>query len=144
VEAIDPDVRGVTTIRDQLEKHRSVASCNDCHRKIDPPGFALENYDPIGGWRTSYGSSKKIDASGQLSTGQKFKDIIDFKKLLLSRKELFARALTTKLLAYSLGRHVSLSDRPHVDRIVAELDTRGNGFRDLIKLVVTSEPFSAP
>ena len=144
VEPIDPDVRGATTIREQLEKHRSVASCNDCHRKIDPPGFALENFDPIGGWRTSYGRGKKIDASGLLSTGQKFKDIIDFKNLLLARKELFARALTTKLLAYSLGRHVSFSDRPHVDRIVAELDTRGNGFRDLIKLVVTSEPFSAP
>lgn len=144
VEPIDPDVRGATTIRDQLEKHRSVASCNDCHRKIDPPGFALENFDPIGGWRTSYGRGTKIDASGQLSTGQKFKDVTDFKKLLLGRKELFARALTTKLLAYSLGRHIGLSDRPHVDRIVAELEARGNGFRDLIKLVVVSEPFSSP
>ena len=144
VEPIDPDTRGATTIRDQLEKHRSVASCNDCHRKIDPPGFALENFDPIGGWRTSYGRGKSIDASGQLSTGQKFQDVTEFKKLLLARKELFARALATKLLAYSLGRHVGLADRPHVDRIVAELGTRGNGFRDLIKLVVTSEPFLAP
>ncbi len=144
VEPIDPDVRGATTIRDQLKKHRSVASCHDCHRKIDPPGFALENFDPIGGWRTSYGRGTKIDASGQLATGQKFKDVTDFKKLLLARKDLFARALTTKLLAYSLGRHIGLSDRPHVDRIVAELGARGNGFRDLIKLVVASEPFSAP
>jgi len=144
VEPIDPDVRGATTIRDQLVKHRSVASCNECHRKIDPLGFALENFDPVGRWRTSYGRDKKINASGLLSTGQKFKDVIDFKRLLLARKELFARALTTKLLAYSLGRHVSLSDRPHVDRIVAELDRRGNGFRDLIKLVATSEPFLAP
>lgn len=144
VEPIDPDTRGATTIRDQLEKHRSVASCNDCHRKIDPPGFALENFDPIGGWRTSYGRGKKIDSSGQLSTGQKFQDVTEFKKLLLARKELFARALATKLLAYSLGRHVGLDDRPHVDRIVAELGARGNGFRDLIKLVVTSEPFLAP
>jgi hypothetical protein len=144
VEPIDPDTRGATTIREQLEKHRSVASCNDCHRKIDPPGFALENFDPIGGWRTSYGRGKKIDASGQLATGQKFQDVTDFKKLLLARKDLFARALTTKLLAYSLGRHVGVSDRRHVDRIVAQLGERGNGFRDLIKLVVTSEPFFAP
>ena len=144
VEPIDPDVRGATTIRDQLEKHRSIASCNDCHRKIDPPGFALENFDPIGGWRTSYGRGKKIDPSGQLSTGQEFKGVADFKKLLLARKDLFARALTTKLLAYSSGRHVELSDRPHVDQIVANLNEQGSGFRDLIKLVVTSEPFLAP
>jgi hypothetical protein len=144
VEPIDPDVRGAATIRDQLEKHRSIASCNDCHRKIDPPGFALENFDPIGGWRTSYGRGKPIDSSGQLSTGQEFKDVADFKKLLLARKDQFARALTTKLLAYSLGRHVGLSDRPNVDRIVVSLNERGSGFRDLIKLVVTSEPFLAP
>jgi hypothetical protein len=144
VEPIDPDVRGAATIRDQLEKHRSVASCNDCHRKIDPPGFALENFNPIGGWRTSYGRGKPIDSSGQLSTGQEFKDVADFKKLLLARKDQFARALTSKLLAYSLGRHVGLSDRPNVDRIVVSLNERGGGFRDLIKLVVTSEPFLAP
>jgi len=144
VEPIDPDVRGATTIRDQLEKHRSIASCNDCHRKIDPPGFALENFNPIGGWRTSYGRGKPIDSSGQLSTGQKFKDVADFKKLLLARKDQFARALTTKLLAYSLGRHVGSSDRPHVDRIVASLNEQGSGFRELIKLVVTSEPFLTP
>ena len=144
VEPIDPDVRGAATIRDKLEKHRSVASCNDCHRKIDPPGFALENFDPIGGWRTSYGRGKPIDSSGQLATGQKFKNVADFKKLLLARKDQFARALTTKLLAYSLGRHVGLSDRPDVDRIVASLNERGSGFRDLIKLVITSEPFLSP
>ena len=86
MEPIDPDVRGATTIRDQLKKHRSVASCHDCHRKIDPPGFALENFDPIGGWRTSYGRGTKIDASGQLATGQKFKDVTDFKKLLAGSK----------------------------------------------------------
>lgn len=144
VEPIDPDVRGATTIRDQLEKHRSVPSCNDCHRKIDPPGFALENFDPIGAWRTSYGRGKPIDASGQLATGQEFKDVAEFKKLLLARKDQFTRALTTKLLAYSLGRHVGLAERPHVDRIVASLSEHGDGFRDLIKLVVTSEPFLAP
>lgn len=144
VKPIDPDVRGATTIRDQLEKHRSVPSCNDCHRKIDPPGFALENFDPIGGWRTSYGRGKKIDPSGQLSTGQKFKDFADFKLLLLARKGLFARALTTKLLAYGVGRHIELADRPHVDQIVSQLDERGGGLRDLIKLVVLSKPFLAP
>jgi hypothetical protein len=144
VEPIDPDVRGATTIRDQLEKHRSVATCNDCHRRIDPPGFALENFDPIGGWRQSYGRNKKIDASGELATGQKFAGIEDFKKLLLQRKDLFARALTQKLLSYSVGRSVELSDRPHIDQIVASLNSKGDGLRDLIKLVVLSEPFRSP
>jgi hypothetical protein len=144
VEPIDPDSRGATTIRDQLEKHRSVASCNDCHRKIDPPGFALENFDPIGGLRTSYGRNKKIDSSGQLGTGEAFGGIGEFKQLLLARKELFARALTTKLLAYAVGRHIESSDRPHVDQIVATLNDQGGGLRDLLKLVVLSKPFLAP
>lgn len=144
VEPIDPDVRGATTIRDQLEKHRSVATCNDCHRRIDPPGFALENFDPIGGWRQSYGRNKKIDSSGQLATGQKFAGVEEFKTLLLQRKDLFARALTQKLLSYSIGRSFELSDRPHIDQIVADLTRKGGGLRDLIKLVVLSEPFRAP
>ena len=144
VEPIDPDVRGATTIRDQLEKHRSITSCNDCHRKIDPPGFALENFDAIGGWRTSYDRNKKIDSSGQLATGEKFGGVEEFKKLLLSRKELFARALTKKLLEYSIGRHLELPDRPHVDQIVASLTDEGDGLRDLIKRVVVSKPFLAP
>lgn len=144
VEPIDPDVRGTTTIRDQLEKHRSIASCNDCHRKIDPPGFALENFDPIGGWRTAYGRNKPIDPSGQLATGQRFRDVVEFKQLLLARKDQFSRALTTKLLAYGVGRHIELADRPHIDRIVARLMEQGDGMRDLIQLVVLSEPFLAP
>lgn len=144
VEPIDPDIRGATTIRDQLEKHRSIASCNDCHRRIDPLGFALENFDPIGGWRTSYGRNRKIDPSGKLADGQEFAGVEEFKKLLLGRKDLFARALTEKLLAYAMGRHTQLADRPHVDQIVNELIARGGGLRDLIFLVVLSEPFRSP
>lgn len=144
VEPIDPDIRGTTTIRDQLEKHRSIASCNDCHRKIDPPGFALENFDPIGGWRTSYGRNKPIDPSGQLATGQEFRDVVEFKKLLLARKDQFSRALVSKLLAYGTGRRIRPADRPHIDRIVADLAQQGDGMRDLIKQVVLSEPFLAP
>jgi hypothetical protein len=144
VEPIDPDIRGATTIRDQLEKHRSIASCNDCHQKIDPPGFALENFDPVGRWRTSYGRNRMIDASGQFASGQRFASVEEFKKLLLERKDLFARALTTKLLEYSIGRHLELSDRPHVDRIVSTLNEKGDGLRDLIRLVALSEPFLSP
>jgi hypothetical protein len=141
VEPLDPDVRGATTIREQLQKHRSVASCYDCHRKIDPMGFALENFDPIGKWRTTYGGKSAIEASGELPNGQAFSDIEGFKKILVSQKAQFTRALATKLLAYAMGRHAEASDRPHIDRIVEQLAERGDGFRDLIELVALTEPF---
>ena len=144
VEPLDPDIRGAKTIRDQLAKHRNVASCNDCHRKIDPLGFALENFDPIGGWRDRYKNRAKIEAAGELPSGQKFDDVRDLKRLLIERKGQFAQALTEKLLAYATGRRLSLGDRPHVDRIVAQLSERGGGLRDLIQLVVASEPFRSP
>ena len=144
VEPLDPDIRGATTIREQLEKHRQVASCNDCHRSIDPMGFALENFDPIGGWRTRYGKNRPIDASGTLPDGQQYQSVVEFRRLLLGRSEQFARALAGKLLAYAIGRHVTSSDRPHVDRIVRELAEHDHGMRELIFQVVTSEPFLQP
>lgn len=144
VEPLDPDIRGAKTIRDQLSKHRDVPACFDCHRKIDPMGFALENFDPIGGWRTNYSRNLKIDASGEMPDGQKYRSVEEFKRILLSRKSQFARALTSRLLAYAIGRPVELSDRPHIDGIVARLADGSDGLRDLIRLVVTSEPFRTP
>ena len=146
VEPLDPDIRGATTIREQLEKHRSVASCYDCHRKIDPPGFALENFDAIGKWRDHYGESKdsnarSIDSAGQLSDGQEFADIVELKQLLAGRVDKFARCLTEKLLAYSLGRTLEAADRPHVDRIIQGAKAKGYGLKDLVLLVVQSQPF---
>jgi len=141
VAPLDPDIRGAKTIRDQLDMHRENPACYDCHQAIDPLGFALENFDPVGRWRTSYGRNTKIDASGELPNGEKFADVRELKDVLLARKGRFARALTTKLLAYSLGRHVSPTDRPHIDDILMEHERVGNGFGDLIKLVVLSEPF---
>jgi mono/diheme cytochrome c family protein len=146
VEPLDPDIRGATTIRQQLEKHRNVAACYDCHQKIDPPGFALENFDAIGAWREHYGKGKDgdvlgVDASGELGDGQAFSDVTGFKALLAARTDQFARCLTEKLLAYSLGRTIAPADRPHVDRMVIEAKEKGLGFKDLVLLVVQSEPF---
>lgn len=141
VEPLDPDIRGATTIRDQLSRHRRIATCYECHRKIDPLGFALENFDPIGRWRDEYIRNRPIDASGELPGGDTFQGVVDFKAILLARQEQFTRALTTKLLAYGMGRRTEPADRPHIDRIVDALSERGNGFRDLVKLVVLSEPF---
>ena len=90
VEPLEPDTRGTTTIREQLDKHRNVAACADCHRKIDPAGFALEFYDPIGGYRSHYPARGKrglaVDGSGELPTGETFQDERGLKRLLLNRK----------------------------------------------------------
>ena len=144
VEPLDPDIRGTKTIREQLEKHRTVESCGECHRKIDPLGFALENFDPIGGWRSNYDDRAPIDASGKLPDGSGFEDVVDFKKILLEKQHLFNRAITEKMLAYALGRRIEIMDRPAVDAILADLEERGGGFRDLITLVATSDIFSRP
>lgn len=141
VEPLDPDVRGAQTIREQLEKHRNVASCYDCHRKIDPLGFALENFDAIGGWRDTYSAKAKIDSAGELPSGQKFTGVQDFKQVLVERQDQFATALTSKLLAYATGRQITSADRPEIDAIVKKLNASGGGFRDLIKLVAESQVF---
>lgn len=141
VEPLDPDIRGAKTIRDQLRKHRDVASCFDCHRKIDPMGFALENFGPTGRWRNTYGKQAKIDATGELPNGQSFEDLEGFKSVLVARKPQFARALTEKLLAYAIGRRLTVADRPAVDAILADLADRSDGFRDLVRLIVLSPLF---
>ncbi|MGF1580221.1 MAG: DUF1592 domain-containing protein [Gemmataceae bacterium] len=145
VEPLDPDIRGATTIRDQLSKHRNNPTCYECHRKIDPLGFALENYDAIGGWRSHYSRGRvkgpKIDASGKLPNGESFEDVVGFKSLLVKEKDKFARAVTEKLLTYALGRSVTASDRPEVDRILAKLAEKKYGMRSLIYLVATSKAF---
>ncbi len=141
VEPLDPDVRGATTIRDQLEKHRTNPSCFDCHRKMDPLGFALENFDPIGRWRDSYGRDKKIDASGELPGGKQFQDVVGLKEILVQQQDQFAKAVTEKLLAYAIGRHTEATDRPHVEAILSKARDDGYRLRDIIERVVLSEPF---
>jgi hypothetical protein len=141
VPPIDPDVRGAKSMREVLTKHRASAACMSCHVKIDPPGFALENFDPIGAWRAKYPNGIAIDASGELPGGQAFTDIVSFKKALLGRQQEFARALTGQLLAYGCGRRMEASDRPKIDALVEELERKGSGFRDLMELVVASGVF---
>jgi hypothetical protein len=148
VPPLEPDVRGATTIREQLEKHRSVATCYECHRKIDPPGFALENFDAIGAWRDHYegasdGKARLVDPTGQLPDGRAFADVAGLKTLLATRLDQFAHCLTEKLLAYSMGRTLAAADRPQVAHIVAEARARGYGLRDLVLLVVQSAPFQS-
>lgn len=146
VEPLEPDIRGATTIREQLAKHRNVATCAECHRKIDPIGFALESFDPIGSFRRQYRSSTgklvgAVDTAGVLPTGESFTDIAELKQLLLKQKDQFARCLTNKILTYALGREVGFQDRPAVEAIVDGLAARGHGLLDLVELVVSSDVF---
>ncbi|TWU00866.1 hypothetical protein Pla52n_42350 [Stieleria varia] len=141
VPPIDPDVRGAKSIRDLLEKHRSTETCNACHRKIDPLGFALECFDPIGGLRSRYENKAVIDTSGQLPGGRSFEDVSGLKEILLERKDFFARMLTTKLMAYALGRRIESSDRGEIDAIVDGVREKDYPMRSLIEAVVLSEAF---
>ncbi|MAR11627.1 MAG: hypothetical protein CL681_16920 [Blastopirellula sp.] len=145
VAALEPDTRGTTTIREQLAKHRNVTACADCHSKIDPAGFALEFYDPIGGYRTRYparqGPGVPIDGSGQLSTGETFDDEQGFKQWLLARQQRFTETLAEKLLTYATGRAMTFQDQPEIKRIANQCEAKGHGLRDLVIGVATSNTF---
>ena len=138
---IEPDIRGAKTIREQLAKHREIATCAECHRRIDPLGFALENFDPIGAWRTEYGRHLPVDASGKLPSGEAFDDIRQLRTLLIERHGPFTRSLTMKLMTYALGREIEVGDRPAIDRICEDMADPDKGLRDLIQAVVASESF---
>ena len=157
VEAIEPDIRGATTIREQLAKHRDVEACAGCHKKIDPPGFALESFDVIGGWREHYRSltnngerdsqgrrvrpGPAVDPADALTDGRRFQNIDEFKQLLLTDKDQLARNLTEKLMAYATGSEPTPLDRPQIDVIVKRVSEQGMGFRTLIHEIVQSALF---
>ncbi len=142
VPEVEPDIRGALTVREELAKHRSIAACAECHRKIDPLGFALESFDAIGAWRTEYGKDLPVDASGQLPSGEKFDDIRHLRTLLIERHESFTRSLTQKLMTYAIGRELEIGDRPATDKILEELKETKGGLRDLIRLVISSDSFA--
>jgi len=140
VPAIDPDVRGAKSMRELLSKHRESPNCYGCHQKIDPLGFALENFDAIGDWRPRI-EKTKIDSSGELPSGEKFDDVAGLKKILVQRKDLFAHMLTDRLLTYACGRRIGALEEAVVEKIVADLPKKEYGLRSLIEAVVTSELF---
>ncbi|HXT59623.1 MAG TPA: DUF1592 domain-containing protein, partial [Pirellulales bacterium] len=159
VAALEPDIRGATTIREQLAKHREVESCASCHQRIDPPGFALESFDVIGGWRDNYRTSgngetvmvdgrrmpyhkgRAIDPADMLPDGRAFQNIDEFKQLLLADKDQIARALATKLVTYATGGAPEAGDREQIDAIVGKVREKNYGFRSLIHEIVESELF---
>ena len=141
IDPIEPDTRGVSTFRELMEKHRSHPTCYGCHRKIDPLGLALENYDNVGAWRTKYSSQRPIDPSGELPNGTPIAGPSGLKQFLLSQPEQFIRCLTEKLYIYALGRRLSFADRPSIDGIVSTMPHHNYGFHELIQQIVASEEF---
>jgi hypothetical protein len=141
VEVPEPDARGDLTIRQLYAKHRTIESCNDCHKKIDPLGFSLENFDAVGSWRTEYESGHKIDPSGEMPSGESFKDLAGLKQIMTGDLKQFSRNLTSKLMTYATGRTMSVADRSEIDAIIERLERERGGLRELVKHVVTSDTF---
>lgn len=163
VPGVEPDVRGASTLRELLDKHRALDSCKGCHQLIDPPGFALESFNPVGGWRdrfrslgdgdkvdlvvhgqkVRYKQGPAVDASGELPDGRHFDNFIQFRDMLAQDEATLAKAFLTKLLTFSTGREPGFSDRPEIEAIVEKASRSGYGTRDMLKLVIASEAFQS-
>jgi mono/diheme cytochrome c family protein len=164
VPAVEPDIRGAVTIRQQLDKHRADESCAQCHRKIDPPGFALESFDVMGAWRDRYRAlaangqipargfghngwplafyyALPVDPSGATADGRPFKDIQEFKKLLLQDETQIGRNLVKQLSIFATGAPVRFSDRTKIDAILEKTRASQYGVRSIIEEIVQSDLF---
>jgi hypothetical protein len=130
------------TLRQRTELHRSNAVCANCHKVLDPIGFGLENYDAIGRWRTVDDSAGKIDAAGELPGGLHFSTPAELKRIIADRKDDFCRSLTSKLLAYALGRQLEGYDEIIVDQMTDSIKKDDYRMQTLVLSVVTSDPFT--
>lgn len=158
----EPDIRGATTIRQQLDKHRNTPACATCHVHIDPPGFALETYDPIGNYREFYRVTERtkagpidlprnsgrvpyhgpdVEQGGETPNGKPFKNVDEYKQLLLEDKDQLARSLTQKLIVYGTGAEIQFADREVVEGIITKARAKNYGLRTLIHEIVQSRVF---
>jgi len=143
VPALDEEAVGTSaSLRQQMEKHRTNAICASCHSRMDPLGFALENYDGIGKWRTKDGNFP-VDASGVLPSGKSFTNPAEMRKILGDMRPDLSRALTEKLLIYSLGRGLERYDKPTIRTITKKLADSGYGFQTLVREITRSLPFQS-
>jgi hypothetical protein len=136
------DEKSITggTLRERMELHRKKPSCANCHAKMDPIGFALENYNAVGAFRKKDGTFD-IDASGEFSDGTKFAGPEDLKSIIGSKKESFAKCLVEKMSTYALGRGIEYYDRPTTEKIVKTLSANNYKFSVLVSEIVKSDPF---
>ena len=144
VPAVEPDIRGAVSIRDQLAKHSKEASCIGCHAKIDPAGFALESFDPVGLFRTTYGAkpkSAKVDPSGTTPDGHPFKGFHGWRMIYHNKPEMIARSFASQFLQYATGGEIYFSDRGYLDEIVEKSRAKGYGLKTLIHASLNSPIF---
>ncbi len=158
VPVIEPDIRGATTIKEQLAKHRTIASCNSCHRKIDPHGFALENFDVIGGWRSKYralvearpGARAKlsdgplVDSADEWEGVGQFGNFSEFRELLKQREDFVALNLAHQLATFALGRVPGFADRQPLKAIATNVQEKKSGMKSLVLELVSSPVFTNP
>lgn len=131
------------TLRERLALHRERADCRGCHEQIDPLGFALENYSPVGKWREQYDNGREVDVSGKLFGKYPFTNIVEFKDAILREEPRFARAMAGHLLSYSLARELVPSDEIALDTIVANAEADDFRLQSMLKEVILSRPFLA-
>ncbi len=150
VPAVEPDTRGATTMRELLEKHRADPACATCHAKLDPPGFALEQFDAIGGLRDryriyddrrSFKQGPPVDATGVVLDGRTFDGVDEYRALLLTNERQIARNLARRLLLFALAEDPTFTDRDAVEAILDETADDDWGFRSLILAIVRSDVF---
>ncbi len=160
--SVEPDTRGATTIREILAKHREIETCNVCHRAIDPPGFALESFDPIGGYRNRYRSTGEgdpphttlygrpileylngppVDAAGTTPEGKTFAGIEEYKRLLLEQEDQIARHFLSQLIVYATGAEIGFADRDEVAQMAAHSRESGYPVRAMIHQITQSSLF---
>jgi hypothetical protein len=158
VPAIEPDIRGATTIKEQLAKHRTIASCNSCHRKIDPLGFALESFDVIGGWRDNYralieprpgaraklGDGPPVDSADEWEGVGRFNSFQEFRELVKKRENLVTQNLTHQLATFALGRVPGFADRQPLKDIATNVREKKSGMKSLVLDIVSSPVFTNP
>ncbi len=143
----EPDTRGSTTIRQQLDKHRNLETCASCHNHIDPPGFALESFDPIGKFRDKYKTTGKwdtwldVDASGITEDGDAFAGIQDYKKLLLKQEDEIVHHFVSQLVSYATGGEIQFADREELSQILDRTKNDGYPVRSIIHAIVQSNLF---
>jgi mono/diheme cytochrome c family protein len=143
VPALKDNEQGSTprSVRERMEQHRANPVCASCHARMDPLGFALENFDAIGKWRDVGEDHRPIDAAGVLPDGSKFDGPADLRQLLLARRDEFANTVAEKLLIYALGRGVEYSDRPALRAIVRDAKAQGYTWSAIINGIVASPTF---
>jgi hypothetical protein len=145
VPALEESNKGKETaaksVRDQLELHRSVQPCASCHRVIDPPGFALENFDSVGQWRTAMDNGAKIDANGVLADGTRLSGPVELRQAITARPEAFATVITERMMVYALGRGLEPADMPVVRHIVKKAGQNNYRLSTIVNEIIASAPF---